>query len=135
MIEQTAVDQETEPRDAYAHVGQEMKRLRLARGLTQAQAAQVISVSPQQYQKYEEAHSKCSLNYLIALAEHYSVDVNTFLPGKAQQPTPSPQSMASEADLLARLVSAFVQLEEPDEKLRLVQLVEAISKRESGRSA
>lgn len=130
MTDQIAADPKEDTSDAYAYVGREMRRLRLTRGLTQAQAARVIDVSPQQYQKYEEAHSKCSLNYLIALADYYAVDVNVFLPrnptAAPQEPAARSNDMASEADLLARLVSAFVQLSDPNEKLRLVQLVEAI---------
>lgn len=116
--------------DVYAHVGQQLKQLRLERGLTQAKVAQVISVSAQQYQKYEEAHSKCSLNYLIALAEFYGINVNRFLPDEVREIEPeTPEQekrIASEADLLARLVTAFVRLDDENEKLRLVQLVEAI---------
>lgn len=129
-----------EKTDAYRHVGQQMRLLRLERGLTQAQAAQIISVSPQQYQKYEDAQSKCSLNYLIALADHYGVSVNVFLPGGEATSVPanasqaSPEAIGREADLLARLVSAFVSLEGAGEKLRFVQLVEAIatSQKEKG---
>lgn len=116
--------------DVYAHVGQQLKQLRLERGLTQAKVAQVISVSAQQYQEYEEAHSKCSLNYLIALAEFYGINVNRFLPDEVREIEPeTPEQekrIASEADLLARLVTAFVRLDDENEKLRLVQLVEAI---------
>lgn len=121
--------------DAYTHVGRALRRLRLERGLTQAQAARVINVSPQQYQKYEDAHSKCSLNYLIALADYYGVSVNALLPGGTtdEVTTPAPQAeIATEADLLARLVTAFVGLDDPEEKLRFVQLIEAVSSAHGG---
>ncbi|MEL7184087.1 MAG: helix-turn-helix transcriptional regulator, partial [Pseudomonadota bacterium] len=49
------------PPDVYVHVGQRLRALRQERGLTQAQAARIIEVSPQQYQKYEDARSRCSL--------------------------------------------------------------------------
>lgn len=115
--------------DAYSHVGQELRRMRLAHGLTQAQAAQIIAVSPQQYQKYEDAQSKCSLNYLITLAGHYGVDVSSFLPGgpEPRSPVQLENDVMNEADLLARLVSGFVRLDDATEKLRFVQLVEAIA--------
>ncbi|MDX8351822.1 helix-turn-helix transcriptional regulator [Cognatiyoonia sp. IB215182] len=114
--------------DAYEYVGRALRKLRLERGLTQAQAARVINVSPQQYQKYEDAHSKCSLNYLIALAGHYGVNVSAFLPDCPDNSiAPLPQTeIASEADLLARLVTAFVGLDDAEEKLRFVQLIEAV---------
>ncbi|MEL6839817.1 MAG: helix-turn-helix transcriptional regulator [Pseudomonadota bacterium] len=121
-LEQTTTD------DAYTHVGRALRGLRLEHGLTQAQAARIISVSPQQYQKYEDAQSKCSLNYLIALADHYGVSVNALLPrGEVEAPAVQQKpEIATEADLLARLVTAFVRLDDPEEKLRFVQLVEAV---------
>ena len=122
---------------AYQHVGQQLKQLRLERGLTQAKVSRIISVSPQQYQKYEEAQSKCSLNYLIALADYYGITVNAFLPpihkGVANPDQDTP--IATEADLLARLVTAFVRLDGHNEKLRFVQLVEAIGPANNKRGA
>ncbi|SFS15345.1 helix-turn-helix domain-containing protein [Yoonia litorea] len=112
--------------DAYTYVGRELRKLRLERGMTQAQVAEIISVSPQQYQKYEDAQSKCSLNNLIALADHYGTSLSRFLPGSADENEKSPEPIENEADLLARLVTAFVSLDDGPEKLRLVQLVEAI---------
>ena len=114
--------------DAYAYVGRQLRQSRHERGLTQAQVAKIISVSPQQYQKYEDAVSKCSLNYLITLADHYGINVNTFLPGGDDQDANNTEEeqIGNEADLLARLVTAFVRLDDGGEKLRLVQLVEAI---------
>ena len=114
--------------NVYAHVGQQLRQLRMEHGMTQAQAAQIISVSPQQYQKYEDAQSKCSLNYLTVLADHFGTSLGRFLPAEPEiEVTPAkPESAGNEADLLARLVTAFVQLNDGDEKLRLVQLVEAI---------
>ena len=109
---------------AYAFVGERLRELRKKHGMTQADVARVISVSPQQYQKYEDAQTKCSLTVLIALAENYAVDLNSLLPpvgGSAATPT-----QPTEADLLARLVGSFVKLQDFDEKIRLVQLVEAI---------
>lgn len=118
--------------DAYAFVGERLRELRKQNGMTQADVARIIDVSPQQYQKYEDAQTKCSLTVLIALAEHYGIDLNALLPPGRND---SDQNMAanddatpttSEADLLARLVGAFVKLQDFDEKRRLVQLVEAI---------
>lgn len=117
--------------EAYKYVGHRMRELRKQHGLTQADVAEIVSVSPQQYQKYEDAQSKCSLTTLIKLAETYGVPLAALLPDDPQSP-PEPQMPAndaqelSEADLLARLVGAFVKLNDTNEKKRLVQLVEAI---------
>lgn len=105
----------------YDHVGGQLRAQRIGRGLTQAQIAKIIDISPQQYQKYEDAQSKCSLTSLEILAEYYGVTLTSFLPEETSNPT-----VINEADLLARLVSAYSILNNTNEKLRLVQLVEAM---------
>lgn len=112
----------------YEHLGRNLRRLRTENGLTQADVARIINVSPQQYQKYEDAQSKCSLTYVIDLANHYGVHVNSILPVDApsQDTPPIEAQLPKEADLLARLVSSFVQISDGEERLRLVQLVEAM---------
>ncbi|MEP4638208.1 MAG: helix-turn-helix transcriptional regulator, partial [Yoonia sp.] len=104
----------------YDYVGGQMRSHRIGRGLTQAQVAKVIGISPQQYQKYEDAQSRCSLTSLETLATFYGVAFTAFLPEET-----SPPLMINEADLLARLVSSYSLLGSANKKLRLVQLVEA----------
>lgn len=119
--------------NVYGYVGSRLKELRLEAGLRQSEVAAIIGVSPQQYQKYEDAQTKCRLDYLLALADHYSVSADTFLPGFGVNHSSGKEDaeLASEADLLARLVSAFVQLNSGEARLRLVQLVEAIVAKKS----
>lgn len=105
----------------YDHVGRQLRAHRIGRGMTQAQVANLIEVSPQQYQKYEDSQTKCSLTYLSILAKHYGVPLAAFLPEDAVA-----QPVVNEADLFARLVAAFSQLDDPTEKLRIVQLIEAM---------
>jgi transcriptional regulator with XRE-family HTH domain len=116
----------------YRYIGGKLRSLRVSKGLTQAQVARIIAVSPQQYQRYEDGQSKCSLTYLLRLADHYGVHVSALLPVEPPPPEPGIGSdaadvqMADQADLLSRLVAAFVRLEDNGGKLRLVQLVEAL---------
>ena len=114
--------------DVYGHVGQRLRGLRTEQRMTQAEVASILDISPQQYQKYEDAQSRCSLPYLIALADFYAVPIESMLPNSPRKSVrvDKPAEMPVEADLLARLVSSFVKLSDVDEKLRLVQLVEAI---------
>lgn len=112
--------------DVYKKIGGRLRSLRKSRGLTQAQIAEIISVSPQQYQKYEDAHSKCNLNYLVKLAAHFEVPLGAFLNDLDETAFSEEEFASSDADLLARLVSSYVGLNSIEEKLRLVQLVEAM---------
>ena len=107
--------------DVYKHVGRQLRAQRIGRGMTQAQVARLIDISPQQYQKYEESQSKCSLTSLSVLAEYYGVPLTSFFPEEPEQ-----KPAVSEADLLARLVASFSQLDDTIEKLRIVQLIEAM---------
>jgi transcriptional regulator with XRE-family HTH domain len=124
---------EDSPESVYAFVGGRLRELRKQRGLTQADVARLISISPQQYQKYEDAQTKCSLSTLIALSEHFNVPLSDLLPKSIAIASPATVVRAqkqpdipTEADLLARLVGAFVKLRDTEQKTRLVQLVEAI---------
>ncbi|MEP0952405.1 MAG: helix-turn-helix transcriptional regulator [Paracoccaceae bacterium] len=110
-----------ESSDVYKHVGRQLRAQRIGRGMTQAQVARLIDISPQQYQKYEESQSKCSLTSLTILAEHYGVPLSSFFPEEPEQ-----KPTINEADLLARLVASFSQLDDNIEKLRIVQLIEAM---------
>jgi transcriptional regulator with XRE-family HTH domain len=117
------------PQQVYHRVGEKLRQLRRERELTQAETAKAINVSPQQYQKYEDAQSRCSLTNLMLLAEFFDVSLGELVPmdyNSSAEPEPQDETV-TEADLLARLVSSFVKLDDVAERLRLVQLVEAIA--------
>ncbi len=128
----THVDLQSEATEnVYHHVGRRLRELRSGRNMTQAQVATLIGVSPQQYQKYEEAQSKCSLTNLLILADYYSIDLAGLLPSKEHRVR---SNMNDEADLLARLVAAYTKLNDVTEKIRLVQLLEAMAASGSNKS-
>ena len=126
--------------DVYVLVGQRLRALRLEHDMTQAQAAKLIEVSPQQYQKYEDAQTKCSLNAIVTLAGFYGVTVSSIVSptdvlaaSDASTETSAPADgntlstlSAGEEDLLSRLVSAYLRLPDQMEKMRVVELLEAI---------
>jgi transcriptional regulator with XRE-family HTH domain len=123
--------------DIYAQVGRKLKQLRSEKGFTQAQIAQIIDVSAQQYQKYEDARNKCSLNNLAILADYYGTSLTELLEGeRPAEPRPAPaparrpadqsRQLTKDADLVARLVSAYVRLPSGGEQRRIVELLEAI---------
>lgn len=128
--------------EVYAHIGKRLRELRLDRDMTQAQVAEIVGVSPQQYQKYEDAQSKSSVAMLMALSSHYGVRYESFLPGwdgsetAPETETPPAAAKSGLSDLgkdplTTRLVSAFLEIPDQDERLRLVELVEAMRKAHS----
>ena len=61
-------------------LGQTLKSLRQRADMTQADIAEFLEISPQQYQKYEKGASKCSLTTLYRLAQFYNVRPEDLLP-------------------------------------------------------
>ncbi len=56
-------------------VGARLKEARLAKGLTQSQAAQSAGISYQQWQKYEKGQSRIPVERLRAAAEDFGVGI------------------------------------------------------------
>ena len=53
-----------------------LRSLRTERGETQAQVAQDLGISSQHYQKFEYGTNLPSLEYFIALADHFGVSLD-----------------------------------------------------------
>lgn len=125
--------------EVYQLLGQRLRALRRQHGKTQAQVARLIDISPQQYQKYEDAQTKCSLTAIVALAGYYGVSIETIvdplqttssLVVKSDQfmaPALSDESLQlGDQDLLSRLVAAYLRLPDHMEKMRVIELIEAM---------
>ncbi len=138
----------TEPKNVdpvYRYVGNRLRHFRRERGLKQAALAEVIGVSPQQYQKYEDAQSKCSLTNLFKLAEHLGVDIHSIMPigvdsyGEPSDRMPdravndiaagagSGHHAAAEGDMIARLVSSFLLINDIEAREHLVRFIERMA--------
>ncbi|MEM7768178.1 MAG: helix-turn-helix domain-containing protein [Pseudomonadota bacterium] len=129
----------------YRYVGNRLRHFRRERGLKQAAMAEVIGVSPQQYQKYEDAQSKCSLTNLYKLADFLGVDVHAIMPiGVDEYGEPAQQQarergvqeslgdaagfeIGNEGDMIARLVSSFMMIRDVEAREHLVRFVERMS--------
>jgi transcriptional regulator with XRE-family HTH domain len=128
----------------YTHIGDLLRYHRLIMRQSQTQIAQLIGGSPQQYQKYESGQSKCPIDALLKLCQHYQIAVEMLFPPEAIQSEP-PQSespQASEpaempmrarmppapADIdapeLARLIAAYGQISDRMKRLKLIELIE-----------
>jgi len=66
------------PVDVY--VGNQIRRLRLAQGITQIKLAEQIGVKFQQLQKYETAANRISASRLYEVAQALGGDIHTFFP-------------------------------------------------------
>jgi transcriptional regulator with XRE-family HTH domain len=118
------------PSEVYRYIGSRLRQIRVDRGLTQTSAASILGVSPQQYQKYEDASSKISLVHIYTLVQHYGLSLDAILPVR-ETPTPEPRQSAqeedvvSDTDLVARLVTNFVAISDRRLRQSIVDIVEA----------
>lgn len=129
----------------YRYVGNRLRHFRRERGLKQAALAEAIGVSPQQYQKYEDAQSKCSLTNLFKLAEFLGVDIHSIMPigvdayGEPSDRVPERSvgegpaidsgslQYGSEGDQIARLVSGFLMINDFEAREHLVRFIERLA--------
>ncbi len=73
-------------------VGEIIRDLRKARGLTQMQLAELIGVSYQQVQKYEKGVDNITVDRLRQIAKALGTPVTVFFPGGAELAAESPQA-------------------------------------------
>ncbi len=61
------------------NVGRRIRHLRLQRGLSQSDLAELVSVSYQQIQKYEKGQTNISLQRLVLIAQSLNVGIQDLL--------------------------------------------------------
>lgn len=64
-----------------AHVGQRLRQLRHARGLSQSELGKLIGVQFQQVQKYETGYNRVAASRIYHLAKSLNVSPNYFFEG------------------------------------------------------
>lgn len=125
----------------YRFVGNRLRALRRGKGLRQAEVAKVIGISGQQYQKYEDARSRCSLGNLLKLADFLDVPFQSLLPPDLRTDPRRALAMADEASpplspdtasndeaqgQVARLIVAFLAIEDAEARRHLLGLAERL---------
>lgn len=77
----------------YKAIGQNVRRYRRMKGLTQAQLAEMISVSDQHISHIERGHTSLSLYAFVNLAVALSVDLNDLLGYPTNRAVPDGEDM------------------------------------------
>lgn len=113
------------------YVGSKIRQLRLERGVTQQQLAEMIGVRFQQVQKYESGYNRVSASRLFAIAEALGCAVSYFFEG-AQDVEAAPKTatetgvrVAKSDSLVRELVAAFDTLPK-ERKLAVLRLVQTL---------
>ncbi|HJD56158.1 MAG TPA: helix-turn-helix domain-containing protein [Rickettsia endosymbiont of Pyrocoelia pectoralis] len=71
-------------------IGKKIYSLRLAKGLSRQQLAEVIDVTHQQLQKYEKAINRISVGRLVLIAEALDRNIDYFFEGLEEANKPQP---------------------------------------------
>jgi transcriptional regulator with XRE-family HTH domain len=95
------------------HVGQQLKRMRILRNLTQTDVAQGLKISFQQVQKYELGRNRISASRLFELSHILNVPPTFFFEGLENSPNESERALDDEA---TKIASMFTRIE--DARLR-----------------
>lgn len=109
------------------HIGQRLRGLRVARGLSQADVAVKVDLSFQQIQKYESGKSRVTAAKLCELAQALEIPVTFFFEG---WPTAGdaggsmPDGLSEEAWLLA---GQFDCIDNPKTRAKVLALVKVLA--------
>lgn len=118
-------------REVDAHVGQRMRQLREALGVSQGQLGRHLGLTFSQVQKYEKGMNRIGAGRLHLLAGFLGVPVQYFFEGLGGEQTaaPSPRPPNGRDDL-AVLETAFLSIPDSDTRHSIVALVCSLAPQE-----
>ena len=108
-------------------IGQKLRALRLDRGLSQSQLADMIGVSFQQLQKYESGGNRISAGRLAVVAAALGVPVTTFY-GLSGRPERERSFTYLRSAGVVRVARAIAMIEDRASRAALVTIVEALAR-------
>ena len=111
-------------------VGQRLRILRVARGITQQSLAKSIGVSFQQIQKYERGANRISAGRLWTIGRVLSVDVNEFFFGVD---TPTEEHVGEERKLLETALVLHT-INDDHVKERLIEMIHSCALRDTAQA-
>lgn len=94
-------------------IGERLRTLRTANGLTQSELGQALAVSFQQINKYEKGVNRISAGKLYRAAQLLRVGIDAFDPGLAE----APEMLMRTDPNGVRLAEAFVGLSAPQRQI------------------
>lgn len=106
-------------------IGELLKKFRTDKGMTQQQLADLVNLSQQSIDHYENNRSKPSLDTIKMFAETFNTSVD-YLLGRSNDPSPSPKSTIDEewpgvANILRRNGKKLT----PADKKRIEKIIKA----------
>lgn len=113
-------------------IGKRVRALRLQRGMTQVRLGELLNVTFQQIQKYENGANRISAGRLQRIADVFETPITFFYTGigdsgKSQGSLNQPEFGLFQTGDVVRLVRAYSQIKERGVRLELLRLTEAIA--------
>jgi transcriptional regulator with XRE-family HTH domain len=113
-------------------IGKRVRALRLQRGMTQVRLGELLGVTFQQIQKYENGANRISAGRLQRIADVFETPITFFYTGigeagKSSAQTTQPEFGLFQSGDVIRLVRAYSQIKERGVRLELLRLTEAIA--------
>lgn len=109
-------------------LGERVKGLRLARGMSQQAVADALGISAQQVQKYERGINRISVSTLLVLARALDVSAHTLLGAIDQGGSEGPPMTQRERALL---LAHYARIESPKLRLQVLHLLAEMSRAEA----
>ena len=119
-------------------IGERLRALRKARGISQTEVGDVIGVKFQQIQKFELGNNRIAVSQLYELAQYFGVPITRFIPAMRsgrthkEAPKPDPRALAALEFATSKqgfeLTRALSSLDEVQRSC-LVEYVKALAKK------
>jgi transcriptional regulator with XRE-family HTH domain len=119
------------PTNFDAHVGNQLRHIRLTRKMSQEVLGEHLGLTFQQIQKYENGTNRIPTSRLHKIAELFEVNVDYFSPSKPANGASVPK--VSDIDRFmattdgVKIANAMVRIADPVVRGKIVQAVEALS--------
>ncbi len=104
-------------------IGETIKKIRKAKGISQMELAERIGITYQQLQKYEKGKSKITVERLVDIAKALDVSISVFFPELYEKES----KFYSEDEVV--LVELYRKLSDIELKKALLKLIEELSKK------
>jgi len=116
-------------------LARKLKLLRQQAGKTQSDIAQILDISPQQYQKYEKGNSRCAIATVYQLANYYKLPITALLPASPGENIPgfeeeeigysaqNNNGPIDEATAMAQLLAILIKLPTKEAKQKLLLML------------
>lgn len=104
------------------YIAQRLRTLRIQRGASQEDLADIFGVTTQQVDRLEKGEQRLSLNHLIAAHTYFHVPMSYFFEGLDEQDAPSEQVLSRRA---LELASYYDEIGDSEAKMRIFNLVES----------